>query len=75
MRREEKDSREGIERWIDERIRAALTVLTVPFESRIKQLRKRVERLEAKLRHLSGAVEPGSEAGKVPREREKTNPP
>ncbi len=50
---EEKEPREGIEGWIDERIRVALNSLTHPFEKRIAHLHVRMEKLHKRLHELS----------------------
>ena len=57
MGTEEKGPREGIERWMDERIRAALANLTHPFEAQIRQLQKRVETLKDRLQKLTKRTE------------------
>ena len=72
MKKELRDPREGFERWIDDRIRAALASLTVPLESRIKNLRKRVEKMQSRLQGLTALIESSLEPKKPPPDREKT---
>jgi len=67
MGTDEKESREGIERWMDERIRAALANLTHPFETRIRQLQRRVEALMDRFQKLAKRME--SVALKKPEDR------
>jgi hypothetical protein len=64
MKKDLSDPKEGIERWLDERIRLALGGLTAPLENRIKHLRKRVEKLQAKLQSLSALLEQTLESTK-----------
>jgi len=70
---EERKAREGFERWVDERIRSALSGLSLPLETRIRKLRSRVELLRERFQRLShrmdpskpspGACRPGRKAG------------
>ena len=53
MESEETEPRDGIDGWIDERIRVALNSLTYPFEKRIAHLRVRMDKLHQRLHELS----------------------
>jgi hypothetical protein len=57
MGRQEKETREGFERWLDERIHAAISNLASPFEKRIDGMRRRVEGLRVRFQHLSRRVD------------------
>jgi len=53
----ERETRERFERWVDERIHAAISNLTSPFEKRVHSLRGRVERLRDRFQDLSRRLE------------------
>ena len=57
MATSERESREGFERWVDERIYSKLANLTQPFEAQIKQLQKRVEKLKDRFQKLSHRID------------------
>lgn len=58
MKKEPKaPGREGIEPWLDERVRLALDNFTHPFESRIRQMRKRVEKLQSRIQNITLLLE------------------
>jgi hypothetical protein len=52
-----KEIKEGLEQWIDERIRLAVSGLVHPFEKRIARLRQRVQDLQDRLHHVSHRME------------------
>lgn len=70
MTKEEREVREGLDRWIDERIRLAFGSLTHPFEKRIARLRERVELLQSRLHRASSRLEETAPRKKL-RSREK----
>jgi hypothetical protein len=69
---EERQAREGFERWVDERIHAALSNLTNPFEKRIHALQQRVERLRDRFQTLSKNMDSLSTKSKESRRTRKT---
>jgi len=54
---EEKEFREGFERWMDERIHLAMSSLSRPFEKRIHVLKRRVDGLRERFQALSQRLE------------------
>lgn len=54
---EEKELREGFERWVDERIHAAISSLSSPLDKRIHALKRRVEGLRERFQVLSQRLE------------------
>jgi hypothetical protein len=57
MKKPEKDPRDGIEKWIDERIRLALPGRVYPFEKRIAELRERIRRVRERIQEISFQVD------------------
>jgi len=75
MKKNARAARESLDRWMDERIRVALSVLTTPMENRIKKLRRRIETLQSKIRHLGFLSEQRRETQEKLRQGEKSNSP
>lgn len=57
MGSKEREVRQGFDRWLDERIHAAISKVTSRFEKRLDSLRNRVERLGDRFQDLSHRVE------------------
>ncbi len=53
MGTEDRELREGFERWVDERIHATISNLTSPLEKRIRALKRRVDSLRDRFQTLS----------------------
>lgn len=65
MKKNQKEpGRDGIEPWLDERVRVALDNFKHPFESRIRQMRKRVEKLQSRIQNITQRLEQNSERKK-----------
>ena len=56
--------REGVERWIDERIDFACRSLAHPFEKRISRLQQRIRETRKRLQHVHHQMEEGSPENK-----------
>ncbi len=57
MSTENKEVKDGLERWLDERIRIAIGRLPNPFEKRIDELRERIKMAQERLGLLSSTEE------------------
>ncbi len=57
MRSYERDWREGLERWIEQKIRAALQTVPHPCEKRVHRLRQRVEEIRERLDRVARKIE------------------
>lgn len=57
MRSYERDWREGLERWIEQKIRTALQTLPHPCERRVHRLRQRVEEIRERLDRVARKIE------------------
>ncbi len=53
----EKEPREGIEGWIDERIRQGLCRLPFPLDRRIRRLRRRIATLRERMEGIAARVD------------------
>jgi len=49
--------REGLERWIEQRIRTALESCPLPFEKEVARLRLRIEEIRTRCQDLSCRIE------------------
>lgn len=83
MRSSERDWREGLERWIEQKIRLALQTLPHPCERRVHRLRQRIEEIRERLDVVARKIEerqalsekecpPKEDAGPAGRERAKS---
>jgi hypothetical protein len=57
MNKSEEEQKTGVEGWIDEQIQLALSGLAHPFEKRIARLRRRVQKLHARIHRLSSEID------------------
>ncbi|MEW6439522.1 MAG: hypothetical protein AB1640_01185 [bacterium] len=51
------ERREGLEKWIEQRIRKALENIPLPFEKKLAQLRERIEGIQKRCQLLSCRIE------------------
>ena len=61
MSTKQDEEREGLEKWLDERIRLAISRLPNPFEKRIALLRERIEKVHNRLNQVLDNLERESE--------------
>jgi len=53
MKTESKEIKDGVEGWVDERVRQLLDSLANPLEKKINLLRQRVETLQVRIHDIS----------------------